>query len=94
MKYFFYYGYNNAKIEVSEYFNNPDNYQGPYMFVPKGDEERAEILSDPFPGIEKTLFVFTNSGFFHIVDSIDYMYIHPKTNEIYINECPPDIKIE
>ena len=69
MKYFFYYGYNNAKIEVSEYFNNPDNY-------------------------EKTLFVFTNSGFFHIVDSIDYMYIHPKTNEIYINECPPDIKIE
>lgn len=62
------------------------------IFIPKGDENRAYLFSDPCPGIVKMITFINDSGVNTVIGPDFEVYIDIATQQIYTTDIPQYMK--
>lgn len=60
--------------------------------IPKGDDDRAYLFSDPLPRVLKVVTVITDDGIETIIDHTCQAYIDLSTQKIYMDDIPSFIQ--
>jgi FkbM family methyltransferase len=60
--------------------------------IPKGDDDRAYLFTDPQHGVLKVITVITDDGVETIVDHTHQAYIDLSTQQIYMDDIPSSIQ--
>lgn len=87
------YGDDDNQLDVTETALNTCVKQN-IMYIPKGDANRSNLLSDPLFGILKKIYITNNiNGELYICEDTDEVFIDLSENKIYINNASEDIRI-
>jgi hypothetical protein len=62
------------------------------IFIPKGDEHRAYLFSDPIPGIVKMITFINESGVETVMGPDVQVYIDIVTQQVYTTDIPQYVK--
>lgn len=62
------------------------------IVIPKGDNDRAYLYTDPIPNVLKRVTVINDEGVETVIDHTYQGYIDLTTQTIYTNDIPPYIK--
>jgi FkbM family methyltransferase len=60
--------------------------------IPKGDDDRAYLFTDPLPRVLKVITIITDDGIETIVDHTRQAYMDLSTQQIYMDDIPSSIK--
>ena len=62
------------------------------IFIPKGDENRAYLFSDPIPGVLKMILFVNDSGVETVMGPDVEVYIDIATQQVYTTDIPSYIR--
>jgi hypothetical protein len=62
------------------------------IFIPKGDDNRAYLFSDPIPGVVKTIIFVDDNGAETVMGPDVQVYIDIVTQQVYTTDIPQYIK--
>jgi hypothetical protein len=62
------------------------------IMLPRGDENRAYLFSDPVPGVVKMILFIDDNGVETVIGPNDPVYIDLVTQKIYTNDAPQYMK--
>jgi hypothetical protein len=62
------------------------------IFIPKGDEHRAYLFSDPYPRVVKMITFIDERGVETVVGPDDDVYIDIVTQQVYTTDIPQYVK--
>jgi hypothetical protein len=62
------------------------------IMIPRGDENRAYLFSDPIPGVVKMILFIDDSGSETVIGPNDPVYIDLATQKVYTTDVPEHIK--
>jgi hypothetical protein len=62
------------------------------IFIPKGDENRAYLFSDPCPGIVKMILFIDDNGVERVFGPDVQVYIDIVTQQVYTTDIPQYMK--
>ena len=62
------------------------------IMIPKGDDERAHLFSDPIPGVVKIILFSDDNDVETVIGSDVQAYIDLATQKVYTTDIPQYIK--